>query len=659
MVELLFFVYLMFKRLFILKKTIGYFALYFSFLLSYIAIAQQQPSINYTNTNDIIRVGKYLNTLEDTSGKLTINDVDKLNTFIPSTNDIPNFGITKSTYWAKFSINNNTDVEDFILEFEKITAQELVLYYKTHPTDSNYVIQNSNNNSKKYSGQLFLFDFKVPKKESVTLYVKFKTNWGATFPIKISTRDRILHQLFNDELIKGIYLGILFIMVFYNMFIYFSIREKSYFFYVIYIFSFLLFQFNELGYAYKYFWVAKPHLFDMASKLLPNLTCLTAVLFVRDYLKTKKYTPKLDKFYNFAIILLILSFAFPFIKESNNAFFTFINVTTLVISLYTLLIAIIILRKGFQPAKYFLIAWSILLFSIIQFNLSNLGFIPYYPITDHSLEIGSVIEVFLLSLGLAYRINVLKKEKEISQERTINLIEEKKSIIENQNLVLEKLVYERTQKLELRNKIISEKNEEKSIMMREIHHRVKNNLQMINSMVRLQSRYLDKENASDSLKEVERRILTMSLLHEKMYQSDNLVSINIKEYITAVMSDLSYIFDSKKNVKYTLNIDDIKFKTETILYIGLLVNELITNSLKHAFNEQDNGLLHISLFQKNINEYTLNVTNNGVEINFDKLNNSDSLGQRLIRNFVKQLHGKLTIESNKNETSFIVQFTEN
>lgn len=628
-------------------------------MLSCIVVAQQNPSINYTNSSKIIRAGKYLNTLEDKTGKLTIDDVSKLNTFVPSTNEIPNFGITKSTYWAKFSINNTTDIEDFILEFEKITALELVLYYKEHHSDDSYVVQNANHGSKKYSGQLFLLDFKIPKKETTTLYVKFKTNWAVTFPIKISTRERMLHQLFNHELIKGIYLGILFIMVFYNMFIYFSIREKSYCFYVIYIFSFLLFQFNELGYAYKYFWVAKPDLFDFASKLLPNLTCLTAVLFVRDFLKTKKYTPKLDKFYNFAIILLILSFAFPFIKESNSAFFTFINIITLVISLFTLVVAIIILRIGFQPAKYFLIAWSILLFSIIQFNLSNLGFIPYYPITDHSLEIGSVIEVFLLSLGLAYRINVLKKEKEISQERTINLIEEKKNIIENQNLVLEKLVFERTQKLELRNKIISEKNEEKSIMMREIHHRVKNNLQMINSMVRLQSRYLDKDNASDSLKEVERRILTMSLLHEKMYQSDNLVSINVKEYITAVMTDLSRIFDGKKNVKYTLNIDNINLKTETILYIGLLVNELTTNTLKHAFNEQDDGHLCISLHRLNTHEYMLKVTNNGVEINFDKLNNSDSLGQRLIRNFVKQLHGELNIESNKDETSFSIQFTEN
>lgn len=545
-----------------------------------------------------------------------------------------------------------------VLEFEKISVQKLTLYYKKNNADNIYHQQSITASTKKYSGRFILFDLKIPPNQQRTFYIQLKTNWGNTFPIKIATRENTLSQLFNEELFNGIYIGILFIMVFYNMFIYFTIRDKSYIYYVLYIFSFLLFQFNELGYAYKFFWVYRPELFSVFTKFLPTLSCITAVFFIRYFLETRRFTPKMDKVFNYILIVLILSLVLIFKEEHNSISFLILNVITLFSALYTLVICILILRKGFKPAKYFLIAWTILLLSIIQFNLSNLSIIPYYSFTDHSLEIGSVIEVFLLSLGLAYRIHELRKEKELSQKETINLIEEKKDIIKNQNVILENLVTERTKKLELRNEIILKKNEEKSIMMREIHHRVKNNLQMINSMVRMQSRHIDKENAADSLKEVERRIQTMALLHEKMYQTENLASINIKEYITAVLKDLLNIFHNDIEFEYKIDIPDINFKTESVLYIGLLINELITNSLKHGFTKQDEGYIYIKLHQTNSNEYLLNVSNNGEKINVNKFNNSYTLGQRLIKNFVKQLNGTLTIQSNEDISTFSIHFQE-
>jgi len=193
--------------------------------------------------------------------------------------------------------------------------------------------------------------------------------------------------------------------------------------------------------------------------------------------------------------------------------------------------------------------------------------------------------------------------------------------------------------------------------MREIHHRVKNNLQMINSMVRLQSRYINATNAENSLKEVERRIQTMALLHEKMYQSDNLVAINIKEYITNVIEDLLSIYKAEKNINYRLDIADINYKTETILYQGLLINELITNTLKHAFKNRTKGHIAIKLHNKNANQYILKITNDGETLDINNFNTSKSLGHRLIKNFVKQLNGSLEI-SNNPKTSFTIKFDE-
>jgi len=639
-----------------LNKIITYLVfICFSLAYSNTLAFQEDKIINYNNGNDIVRAGKYLSILEDETNLLEIQDVLLLNTFTPSNQEIPSFGISESTFWAKLTINNNTDIEHFILEFEKITAQTLTLYFKKNINDNNFTSQNISKGSKKYAGRLFILDFNISKNKQSTIYLKFKTSWSSNFPIKIGTRDKILHRLFNEELIGGIYIGILFIMVFYNMFIYFSIKDKSYIYYVIYIFSFLLFQFNEMGYAYKYLWYSHPENYSIATKILPTITTITAIIFVRDFLKTKTYAPKLDKMFNLFLIALSCIFLLVFNEAYNSIYFSVINILTLIVSLYTLVVAIYIVWIGFAPAKFFLIAWSILLLSIIQFNLSNLGFIPYYTITDHSLEIGSTIEIVLLSLGLAYRINVLKREKEASQAEALALVNEKKVLIENQNFKLENLVAKRTEKLEIRNEIINKKNEEKSIMMREIHHRVKNNLQMINSMVRIQSRYTNKENTENSLKEVERRIQTMALLHEKMYQSENLVEINIKEYIESILIDLLSIYNIDKETTYEINVSDFQYNTETILFLGLLINELLTNALKHAFGNEINRHITINLEPFNKETHQLIISNNGRKIDIEKFNNSKSLGQRLIKNFVKQLNGTLTID-NKENTSFTILF---
>lgn len=655
---LLFFVYLLLHQLTTyLKEQITYL---FLLLLTTICSANTTipDTLKITSKHTTHRAGKFLSTLEDPSNNLELTDILTNNSFIASDSEIPNFEITKSTYWAKLIVKNTTPfTDDFILKFEKITADKLSFYYKIEGS-SKFRKINIKKGKKKYDHRLFLVDINIPKQKSAVIYIQFKTNWGTTFPVVFGAKEKVFQEDFDEELFKGIYIGIMFIMVFYSIFIYFSIKDKSYLYYVLYILLFLYLQLNDLGYTYKYLFYNHPIGYDLGIKIIPSLTSIAVILFIRSFLKTNKNIPILDNGLNYIIVIFILLLGFGFNNQNNGLFFTLLNLLTLSFALYLLAIGIVLTIKKVFLAKYFLLAWSIFLVSIILVNLSNLDLLPYFEITDHSLEIGSVIEIFLLSLALAQRINVLRKESETSQNRALRLAEEKKNIIENQNQVLEELVQNRTKELEFQNKIISAKNEEKSIMMREIHHRVKNNLQMINSMVRLQTRYHHKDNTIDSLKEIENRILTMALLHEKMYQSENLVSINIKDYITEVLIDLLKIDKSDKNINYTIKAPEINLKNETVLYIGLLINELITNSLKHSFNNREDGWLYIDLIQKEENNYIINVSNNGEKIDIEKYNSSNTLGHRLINNFIKQLNGSLNIQCNEDITTFSIEFKE-
>jgi two-component sensor histidine kinase len=622
-------------------------------LLSSIIVFAEDNKFIYNSTSGDINVGSSLEIYEDSTNLLTINEVSKLNSFINYNKDIPSFGLSKSTFWAKFDFINNSEFDDFILHIDKVDVLKLVVYYKD--ANDNFIEQTATKNTRSFSKKSFLYNLHLENNQIKTIYIQFKTNWSVVFPVMIDHKYFTYEKLFNDELINGMFTGIFLVMFFYNLFLYFSIRDKSYLFYVCYILLFLLFQLLEDGYFYDYISINTYFTYGLAIRILPVLTGIAAIYFVRYFVKSPLYSPSIDKFYIVIIAFYIINIFITLKPKLEHLSYLCLNTASICATLYAIVLGISVIKKGFKPAWFFIIAWAILMFSVLYYSLSHLGVLPYNQITEHILKIGSVIEIVLLSLGLANKINVLKSEKESSQALALQLINEKKVIIENQNMHLENMVAERTKKLEDRNIVISKKNKEKSIMMREIHHRVKNNLQMISSMVRIQSRYEDNDESQYSLKQVERRIQTMALLHEKIYQSENLSEINIKAYIRSIVLDLFTIYNVEKTTTYNLNIINYKYETETVLYLGLLINELLTNALKHSFLDEEKGHIKIKIEVINEKEHKLTISSSGKRINIEEFYNSKSLGNHLINNFVRQLDGTLTI-NNSPETSFEILF---
>ncbi len=626
--------------------------LYLSLLITFIVFPNNSEFIYDSNSGDI-NVGRSLEIYEDSTNLLTIKDVSKLNSFKNYNEVIPSFGLSKSTFWAKFDFINKSDFDEFLLHIDKIDVEKLVVYFKD--SNNNFAKQNSILNTRSFSKKSFLYDIYLKKNETKTIYIQFKTKWSVVFPVMIDHKLFTYEKLFNDELINGMFTGIFLVMFLYNLFLYFSIRDKSYLYYVSYIFLFLVFQLLEDGYFYDHINKSIYISYGLAIRLIPILAGISALYFVRYFVKAPIYVPKIDKYHKLIIAFYVVNIFIALKSNLEHLSYLCLNTASILATIYAIILGFAVIKKGFKPAWFFIVAWSILMLSVFYYSLSHLGVLPYHPITEHILKIGSVIEIILLSLGLANRINVLKSEKESSQAQALQLINEKKNIIENQNTHLENMVAERTKKLEIRNNIISKKNREKSIMMREIHHRVKNNLQMISSMVRIQSRYVSDNNSQESLKQVERRIQTMALLHEKIYQSENLTEIDIEEYIESILFDLLTIYNLEQNTTYTLKISKYKYQTETVLFLGLLINELLTNALKHVLKYEIKGHISISLYSIDSLNHTLIISNSGKKMNIEDFYNSKSLGNHLIKNFVKQLDGQLSIDNNP-ETTFSVVF---
>jgi len=200
--------------------------------------------------------------------------------------------------------------------------------------------------------------------------------------------------------------------------------------------------------------------------------------------------------------------------------------------------------------------------------------------------------------------------------------------------------------------------EEKNVLLREIHHRVNNNLQIITSLFNLQSNYVD-ESSKDILMVSQSRVKSMAMIHEKLYQSPDMTHINIKDYIESFVSDLFYLYDVKKGtIEPQITVDNIKMGIDTAIPLGLIINELVTNSLKHAFPEGKEGAwIQINL-KKEGDLFTLKIDDNGVGIpEVRKIESTKSLGLQLVSNLVNQLDGTMMI-NRKDGTEVKVLFEE-
>lgn len=222
--------------------------------------------------------------------------------------------------------------------------------------------------------------------------------------------------------------------------------------------------------------------------------------------------------------------------------------------------------------------------------------------------------------------------------------------LKNMNKLLDLRVKHRTRLLE-------RKHQEKEMLLKEIHHRVKNNLQIVMSLLNLQARHVKDSQTKEAMQAIRSRVRSMSLLHERLYQFDNLAFINLENYFREICESLYDAFGvTEDDVELVLCIPPIKLGIDAAITLGLIVNELVSNSLKYAFEKGQAGRLTIKLEENANRRYTLTVEDNGVGMpeNLDDHENRP-FGLNLVTSLSKKLDGELITESN-NGTKTILYF---
>lgn len=199
---------------------------------------------------------------------------------------------------------------------------------------------------------------------------------------------------------------------------------------------------------------------------------------------------------------------------------------------------------------------------------------------------------------------------------------------------------------------------EKNNLLQEIHHRVKNNMQIISSLLNLQTQYVNDKEAVNVLKESQNRVKSMAMVHEKIYLSEDLAHINFVDYIQSLISNLFYSYNIEKSqIRSVLEVENVNLNMETAIPCGLIISELVSNGLKHAFPNGRNGKVLVSL--KSIGDkYELKIWDNGIGLpeGLD-INNLESLGLLLVKNLTDQIDGQIYV-NNSQGTEFKIVFKE-
>jgi signal transduction histidine kinase len=426
-------------------------------LLFFSCLVNAQADAVVSHPLEQVNLARKATFLRDEKGMLAIEQLlrngDSL-TFSPIDRDVVSFGITQDVFWFKVNLRNETG-KSLLLKIGNNSLSQVDVF----ETVNEKIVQHFHSDA----GQAFasrpvkdvdiVFPLQAPLHVTESIYIRVQHNRGTRFYLLTGTETAFYNEASSRNVLQGMYYGLMLVMLLYNLFIYFLLKDASYLYYVAYIFLMGVFNASVTGYGFQFLWPEWP-VVNAYEDLFSAFVCIAGILFTMNFLHTKRTVP----FFH-AVLLGLLAVFVVIIGLVVTSFFVVasfaVEISSLVLVLVFFATAYRVLRKGYKPAGFFLLAWSLLLVCVIIFVLKDFNLLPKNNFTDNALQIGSAAEALLLSLALANKINVYKHEKQEAQLAALQSLEENRKLITEQNIVLEKKVAERTGELTQSNKDLS------------------------------------------------------------------------------------------------------------------------------------------------------------------------------------------------------------
>jgi PAS domain S-box-containing protein len=421
------------------------------------AVTRSSPAVQISNPvtliseQDVYPLGLHLEVLEDKDGAWTIEDVTSpeiSQQFVPSQEETPSFGFTRSTYWARFQAMDMADEPARWLLSVDANLFFIDVYIPASDPGQFQVTRTGMAlpfNAREIAHPRFLFNLPLDAAEGSTIYVRLESESSMSFPMTIWSAEVLAKDDLTEQLLNGFIYGVLLIMLGYNLILLLYLKDRSYSYYVLFLFFLLMGFMVDDGFAHRYLWPGQGRINAIGGQLFFVLAIMSALKFTTAFLPTKEDTPRLHKAINILVIALILTLPVLWINIGVSARFTLI--LTLIAYILVVSAGVVFWRRGYRPARYFLLAWLLLLSSLVIFVLSLFDILPPGFFGEAGSQVGIVVLTLTLSLALADRISIYRREKELAQQKLLDKQEEFAESLRQANISLEKKFEERTQEL--------------------------------------------------------------------------------------------------------------------------------------------------------------------------------------------------------------------
>ncbi len=442
--------------------------LFFCILFFQQSIGQTPVTINDRVKQHIFSYSE-IECLEDANSKYTLPQITGKalsNKFKPSSITTPKNDHLQSAYWYRIRIKQNAQTKnDWILEFFDQTIDQITVYSPI--SNNHYAVQQFGNNylfsNRFYHHKNFTIKLDYKNQFDRIYYIRIQSHQPANVIVVLKSVNWFVNYALDEYFFFGIFYGMILVFSLYNLMMYAVMKQRHYLFYILYNLSIGLYEMCADGIAYQYLWPNSFSWNQFAYGIPLFSASIFALLFTKSFLHVKTKAPELNKLIFWVIGLRSIFFLFCLIFNRNMFSYKIIEIIPLGLAFYT---GCIILRKGYHPARFFVIGYSFLIagFIIKSLILFEVSWLPFGPVTHYSLSFCFVMEMLLVSFAIADKVRHLKKKKNKAQKRIIEQLSYNEQLKDNLNKELERKVEERTKEVVNQSATISLQNYELTVV---------------------------------------------------------------------------------------------------------------------------------------------------------------------------------------------------
>ena len=572
----------------------------------------------------------------DETRNLSIEKIQN-QTFVSSKSQFT-YGFKEGDIWFKLNLKNNSSQnEEFILSFSEPYFLDVTFYIKKENgwhADKNGI--NVPLEKRSILNHNPIFSFNIKKNRNETIYLKMHSELTTSGEVEIYKKS-YFNSLVGQyqDLLYMFYFGAIFIVSVISLFLYFRLKENIYLYYSGYTLFYILWVSAYSGHILYLLASSYYHKFLMVTPIF----IMFMILFSAQFLNVKKVLPKLYRplnmfAYAFGVLAILILISF-------EPWFEVMNALASILFLVLFLVAFLSLRKTDDiNTKYYLFAMTIYMVTVSLMSAMVNGWIENNDINRYSFLFGSLFEIMFFSLILTNRFYLAQKE----------LLDVK---INNER-VLENRIKERTKEINRAYTEVKKLSQERELLLKEVYHRVKNNFHMIIGLLWIEEKNQKKDELKDTFLRIKNRIKSMSLVHQYLYESETLSEVDTKDYFQKIILEIEKGY-SRDLIQINKNIDSFLISMDNAISLSMIINEIISNSIKHQPIDKKSKI-EVKLFKQE-NVSTLIIKDNGM--GFDTEDTKKGLGLKLIEQFSNKLTNSKYIFINENGAKFELKWKSN